>query len=90
MNCFSAENNRFKSWTKTCTCRSSSARVAAQTTRERAGRSSEIMLRRSTSSGSNNEEKKDEKVNTSNLVAAGHDNFDMIFMMLMGIRTATG
>ena len=48
------------------------------------------MLRRSTSSGSNNEEKKDEKVNTSNLVAAGHDNFDMIFMMLMGIRTATG
>ena len=49
------------------------------------------MLRRSTSSGSNNEDsKKDEKVNTSNLVAAGHDNFDMIFMMLMGIRTATG
>ena len=67
------------------------SRVAAQTTRGRTGGALvSIMLRRSTSSGSNNEEKKDEKVNTSNLVAAGHDNFDMIFMMLMGIRTATG
>ena len=29
-------------------------------------------------------------INTSKLVANGHENYDMIFMMLMGIRTATG
>ena len=32
----------------------------------------------------------DSKVATSKLISQGHDNFDMIFMMLMGIRTAVG
>ena len=31
-----------------------------------------------------------EKKDTSKLISSGHDNFDMIFMMLMGIRTAVG
>ena len=30
------------------------------------------------------------KVSTSKMISQGHDNFDLIFMMLMGIRTAVG
>lgn len=50
------------------------------------------MLRRSASSSSNGQRSDggDEMINTSKLVANGHENYDMIFMMLMGIRTATG
>ena len=31
-----------------------------------------------------------EKADTSKLISAGHENFDLIFMMLMGIRTSVG
>ena len=44
-------------------------------------------------SSSNNETTSDEKgtkVATSKLISQGHENFELIFMMLMGIRTSVG
>lgn len=35
-------------------------------------------------------DEKGEKVATSKLIMQGHDNFELIFMMLMGIRTSVG
>ena len=46
------------------------------------------MLRRATSSSS--ADGNEDKVPTSKLIGTGHDSYDNIFMMLMGIRTATG
>lgn len=36
------------------------------------------------------EDESSEKVATSKLIMQGHDNFELIFMMLMGIRTSVG
>ena len=53
------------------------------------------MLRRSTSTSSAASDAADDKQQTerqdfSKLISAGHDNFHLIFMMLMGIRTSVG
>jgi 1-phosphatidylinositol-4-phosphate 5-kinase len=36
------------------------------------------------------EEASNERTATSNLISAGHESFELIFMMLMGIRTCVG